>query len=491
MIRIVVRWTTTGQPILTVMAPVIPESSDAGEALSHRAEDAVHSHGASRPSPAGDSVTAPNTAKRMTVLQATFIGVGSMVGAGIFALLGAAGAVAGSAVWLSFLIAGSIAGLQGYSFAKLGALYPSGGGLLTYLSRGFGEGHIAGIGAWLFFTAGSIVVAMIASSFGGYASSVVAGGDPSWAKVLGVLLILVMTALNAVGSTAVARVQSILVTLVLAILVVFAAVTIVNFDPMLLAPSSYPGLREIIASVALTFFAFLGFGVITFTAKDLSNPARQLPLAIYFALVIATTVYVAVSIGVFGTLTADQVVDYGATAIAEAAKPTLGQAGYILMVITALLSTTGAVNAGLYPSIGMTRNLASIGQFPPVFGRSVGRFPVGLLVMAAFASVLVVWFDLTSIASIGSAVALIVFSTVTVGHLRLYRKTGANIVVLVIALIATLGTLIIFCTTTLVNEPATAIALVVIVALAITVDLLWKRIKKDREVSLDTNQHDV
>ena len=413
--------------------------------------------------------------KRMTVLQATFIGVGSMVGAGIFALLGAAGDVAGSAVWLSFLIAGAIAGLQGYSFAKLGAKYPTGGGLITYLSRGFGEGHIAGIGAWLFFTAGSIVVAMIAASFGGYASSVVAQGDEFWAKALGVLLIVVMTTLNAVGSTAVARVQSVLVTIVLGILVVFAAVTIANLDPALLAPSGYPRFQDIIASVALTFFAFLGFGVITFTAKDLPNPSRQLPRAIYLALAIATTVYVAVSLGVFGTLTAAQVVEYGTTAIAEAAKPTLGQAGYVLMVITALLSTTGAVNAGLYPSIGMTRHLASIGQFPPVFERSVGRFPVGLLVMAGFASILVAGFDLTAIASIGSAVALLVFSTVSVGHFRLYRETGANIIVLVIGLIATLGTLIVFCLTTLVNELATAIALVVIVALSIVIDLVWKR----------------
>ncbi len=378
-------------------------------------------------------------------------------------------------MWLSFLIAGVIAGLQGYSFAKLGAKYPTGGGLITYLSRGFGEGHIAGIGAWLFFTAGSIVVAMIAASFGGYASSVVAQGDVFWAKALGVLLIVVMTTLNAIGSTAVARVQSVLVTIVLGILIVFAAVTIANLDPALLAPSGYPRFQDIIASVALTFFAFLGFGVITFTAKDLPNPSRQLPRAIYLALAIATTVYVAVSLGVFGTLTADQVVEYGTTAIAEAAKPTLGQAGYVLMVITALLSTTGAVNAGLYPSIGMTRHLASIGQFPPVFDRSLGRFPVGLLVMAGFASILVAGFDLTAIASIGSAVALLVFSTVSVGHFRLYRETGANIIVLVIGLIATLGTLIVFCLTTLVNEPATAIALVVIVALSVVIDLVWKR----------------
>lgn len=419
-------------------------------------------------------MVAPDVQKRMTVLQATFIGVGSMVGAGIFALLGAAGAVAGSAVWVSFLVAGGIAGLQGYSFAKLGARYPTGGGLLEYLSRGFGQGHIAGIGAWLFFTAGSIVVAMIAASFGGYASSVVAGGDDFWAKVLGVVLVVAMTALNAVGSSAVARVQSVLVTIVLCILTVFAVVTIANWNPALLAPSGYPGVREIIASVALTFFAFLGFGVITFTAKDLPNPSRQLPRAIYLALAIATIVYVAVSLGVFGTLTADQVVEYGATAIAEAAKPTLGQAGYVLMVITALLSTTGAVNAGLYPSIGMTRQLASIGQFPPVFGRSVGRFPAGLLVMAGLAIVLVSAFDLTAIASIGSAVALLVFATVTVGHFRLFRETGASIVILVVALVATLGTLIVFCTTTLVNEPATALALLAVVALSVIVDFVWK-----------------
>ncbi|MFF2493953.1 APC family permease [Agromyces sp. NPDC058064] len=423
---------------------------------------------------------ASSSEKRMTVLQATFIGVGSMVGAGIFALLGAAGAVAGSAVWLSFLIAGIIAALQGYSFAKLGAKYPSGGGILTYLSRGLGEGHLTGIGSWLFFTAGSIVVAMIATSFGGYASSVVAGGDPVWAKVLAVALIVVMSVLNTVGATAVARVQSVIVIIVLGILVVFAAVTLANLDPSLLAPSGYPGAREIISSVALTFFAFLGFGVITFTAKDLPNPSRQLPRAIYLALAIATAIYVAVALGVFGTLTAEQVVDYGTTALAEAAKPALGQAGYVLMVITALFSTTGAVNAGLYPSIGMTQHLASVGQFPPMFGRSVGRFPVGLIVMAVLATVLVLGFDLNKIASIGSAVALLVFSAVTIAHFRLYRETGASVVMLVIALVATLGTFVIFCTTTLVSEPATAFALVAIIVLAVVIDFAWKAGAKAR-----------
>ncbi|MET4638844.1 APC family permease [Mycetocola sp. 2940] len=437
----------------------------------------------------GERATAEAPRKPMTVLQASFIGVGAMVGAGIFALLGAAGAVAGSAVWLSFLIAGAIAALQGYSFAKLGATFPSSGGMLTYLAKGFGEGHITGLVSWLFYMTGAIVAAMVASSFGGYASAVVADDDPTWAVVFAIALVLVMTALNVVGSAAVARVQAVIVNVVLAILALFAIVTIANWDPSLLDPRGYPEVRYIVSSVALTFFAFLGFGVITFTAKDLPQPARQLPRAMYLALAIATTIYVAVALGVFGTLTADQVVEYGATALAEAAKPTLGQAGYVLMVITALFSTAGAVNASLYPSTGMTRHLAEVGQFPGAFGRQIGgRAPVGLVIMALLTILMIVALDLNSIASLGSAVALLIFSTVTASHFKTYRQTGANLIVLVVALLATLGTFVVFTTTTLVNEPRTAIALVIILVAAFVLDFVWKRVRDRRDARPASNR---
>ena len=117
-----------------------------------------------------------------------------MVGAGIFSLLGAAGEVAGSAVWLSFLLAGGIAALQGYSFAKLGARYPSAGGLLEYVNRGFGEGHIATVVAWLVYIANGIVTAMVALSFGSYASSAFADGNAAAVKVFAVALLVAMTA---------------------------------------------------------------------------------------------------------------------------------------------------------------------------------------------------------------------------------------------------------------------------------------------------------
>src|SRR5215813_12025702 len=224
--------------------------------------------------------------KYLSVRQAAFIGVGAMVGAGIFALLGAAGAVAGAAVRVSFLIAGIVAGLQGYSFAKLGARYPSAGGLLEYVAKGFGNGHVTGVTAWLTYAANAIVTAMVAVSFGSYASSMLTGEEQAaWVKVFAALIIIVMTAVNIVGSKLVANAQTVIVYVVLGILVIFAVVTLVNMNPSLLAPSGYPPFRDIVSSVALTFFAFLGFGIITFIFTTLIHePASIVTLPGVFVL---------------------------------------------------------------------------------------------------------------------------------------------------------------------------------------------------------------
>ena len=423
----------------------------------------------------------------MTVRQAAFIGVGAMVGAGIFALLGTAGAVAGSAVWVSFAIAGAIAGLQGYSFAKLGARFPTGGGLLEYVKRGFGDGYVTGATNWMVYAANIVITGLVAVSFGSYASSLFLGDDASevWTKVFAAALLLVMMMLNVVGSQAVARVQTVIVWIVVGILLTFAVVTIVNMDPSLLDPSGYPPVRDIVSSVALTFFAFLGFGVITFTAKDLADPSTQLPRAMYLALAIATVTYILVALGVFGTLTVDEVIESGGTAIAVAARPTLGDFGFTLMSITGLFATAGATNAGIYPAGGLSTTLASTGQFPPVMGRSVGRVPVGILVMVMATLVLAIGFNLDAIASIGSAIALLIFSGVSIGHLRIRRETGANPFVLIVGVLATTIALIVFATTTLAEEPAAVTALVVIVALSIGLDLWWKAVRARRDPTSD------
>jgi amino acid transporter len=117
---------------------------------------------------------------------------------------------------------------------------------------------------------------MVAVSFGSYASAAFADGGTTWIKVFAVLLVLAMTLLNVVGSQAVARTQTVIVHVVLTILTLFAVTTLANLD-LDLAFSGYPPLRDIVSSVALTFFAFLGFGVVTFTAPSTSRWGSRRP----------------------------------------------------------------------------------------------------------------------------------------------------------------------------------------------------------------------
>jgi amino acid transporter len=125
--------------------------------------------------------------------------------------------------------------------------------------------------------------------------------------------------------------------------------------------------------------------------------------------------------------------------------------------------------------------MAAMGQFPPLLGRRFGgRAPAGLLITAAAAIVLAAGFDLSSIASLGSAIALLVFTLVTAGHFRVRAETGASTLVLGVAITSTVVVLLTFAFTTLVDEPATAVALGVIVLLSVALDVGWKRIRGGR-----------
>jgi amino acid transporter len=415
----------------------------------------------------------------VSVRGAAFIGIGSMVGAGIFALLGEAAVTAGSAVWLSFLLAGLITMLLAYNVVKLGIQYPSQGGLIEYLLQGFGNGRLLGVASWLGYAAAFLVVAaMLAISFGAYATTLFVGDDAwsGWDNVFASLLIVAMTLVNMIGATFVSRVASVMVVVLLCVFTVFIAVTISDVDFGLLAVSTYPPFSKIVASIALTFFAFLGFGVMTFTVAKLRNPERELPRAVTLALGLTTATYVLIAIGVFGTLTVDQAIGYGETAIAEAARPTLGDAGFTLMAIAALVATAGATNGTLFGSASLTASLAEIGQFPPLLG-SGSRFGKhgGLLVTAILTLVLSNVVDLSAIASVGSACSLVVFLLVGVAGYRLRSETGASAAIVLVGIAATAVVLGFFAVDTLRNAPETFGAIVAMTFLAIGLDIVWKR----------------
>ncbi|MDV6270955.1 APC family permease [Rhodococcus globerulus] len=428
---------------------------------------------------AGEAAPAP--ARAMTVRGAAFLGVGSMVGAGIFALLGEAGAVAGSAVWLSFLLAGVVATLQGYAVAKLGARYPSSGGIVTFLLQGYGRGHITAITSWLLYFAAIIVTAMVSVSFGSYGAALFFDDSTGWSKILTSGVIVLVAAVNIIGTKLIDRVQTAIVIVLLVVFAVFVVVTLAQFDPSLLATSTYPPTMDIVGSVALTFFAYLGFTVISFTGGDLPNPRRNLPRAMYLALGITITLYVLISLGVFGTLTVQEVIDNGETALAVAAQPALGEAGFAIMALAALLATASSVNANVYAAVGSTAKLAESGTFPPIFGNpSWTGGTRGLTISVMLILLLANLVDLTAIASLGSAVALAIFLVTSIAAYRLRHETASRASIIIAAIALTIVVLVVFAVQTLTTSPETFAAMIGIVALAVALEMSWSTVRARR-----------
>jgi amino acid transporter len=323
---------------------------------------------------------------------------------------------------------------------------------------------------------------MLAVSFGAYATTLFVGDDAwgGWDNLFASALIVAMTLINMVGATFVSRVASLMVVVLLCVFAVFIVVTFSDLDFDLLAFSGYPSFSKIIASIALTFFAFLGFGVMTFTVASLRDPERELPRAMALALGLTTATYVLIAIGVFGTLTADQAIAYGETAIAEAARPTLGDAGFTLMAVAALIATAGATNGTLFGSAKLTASLTELRQFPPLFGpRSRLGEHGGLLVTAVLALLLANLVDLSAIASVGSACSLVVFLLVGIAGFRVRSETGASAAIVLLGTVVTAVVLGFFAVDTLRNAPETFVAIVSMTVLAFVLDLVWKRVRDE------------
>ena len=370
-----------------------------------------------------------NGSGSMTARSALFVGVGAMVGAGIFALLGQAGAVAGSATWLSFLIAGGISLFIGYSFVKLGLRYPSRGGLIEFLAVEYGSGPLTGGLSLLTLLAGIITLAMAALTFGSYGATLVAGDDyPAiLAKGLAIGLIAALGVVIAIGTGAMNTVQSVSVIVVVTVLVGISLVGLTTMDASNLAPSSYPQVSTIIASLGLTFFAYTGFQIITNSVEDMATPKRELPIAMYGAIVIAIIVYVLTSVMVFGNLGADEVVKDADTAVAAAAESVIGQWGVVLSVIAAAFATVSTVLANLYFGLNTSYSLAVNGALPARYARKAWKGATfGLVLTAVIAVFLVAFLNVNQIASAGSIVYMVVFFMINVGHMRLRSETGAS-----------------------------------------------------------------
>jgi len=369
-----------------------------------------------------------NVTKSMGLYTATSIGVGAMVGAGIFSFFGTAVQISGSAVYVSFIIAGLIALLNAYSYAKMGVRYPSAGGPVEFLLKGFGDGILSGglnLLLWVGYVFG---LSLYAKGFSYYAVTFLPPGSTHiWANVFSTAIILVFTATNFIGAKAVGKSELFIVSIKVGILLLFAAAGILYMNPGNLSTSTWPSSKNIFFGAGMVFLAYQGFGLITNTAEDMENPEKTLPRALYLSVVLVIFIYVAVSLAVIGNLSVPGIESAKDYAIAAAAKPFLGNLGFKIMAFAALFSTSSAINASLYGGANISYVLAKEGRLPVFFERKVWKKGTeGLFITSGLVILLANFIPLDGIGMLSSASLLIIYIAVNVSHLRLLKETGAR-----------------------------------------------------------------
>jgi amino acid transporter len=363
----------------------------------------------------------------MNVWSVAALGVGSMVGAGIFALLGQAALVAGADTWLAFAIGGVVAILSGYSFAKLAARYPKAGGITEYFDEGFGVGRISGTLSLIYLVTLVVSVAMVARAFGAYAADLfglsqrhlVLDGFASF-------IVIALYLLNLAKSDLVGRAELLLVAVKLCILALLAVAGADRLTAHAGLAHPHASLPALLGSVGLTFFAYAGYGTMTNAAESVPRPERTIPRAIYLAIGSVIVLYVVLAVVVLAGVSAPDLAANADTAVAEAARPVLGDAGFIAVSIAALAATASAINATLFSARRIARALAEQGHLPPMFGDEVWHTATaGDLVGVGLILVMTNLMDLSAIASVAGAVYLIIYLMVHVVNWRLIAETRA------------------------------------------------------------------
>ncbi len=411
------------------------------------------------------------------LVAAVSIGIGGMVGAGIFSILGVVAHAAGNAMWLAFAIGGVVALLSTYSYAKLGATFPSAGGATHFLVKSFGDGVLAG-GLNMFMWAGYIIsLALYATAFGGYAATFVTTAPSALLlKSLAVASVVLLTLVNAFGATLMGRWETVIVAVKVAILVLFAAVGLCFIRPGYLSPELWPEAKSVLFGASVLFIGYEGFGLITNAAADMRDPRKMLPRALYTSVILVIVLYLAVSLTVTGNLSDYEIEQSKDYALAEAAKPFLGQFGFRLIAIAALFSTASAINATLFGSANVCYMIARDGELPAGLSRTEWKDATGgLLLTAALVVVVMLIFDLSGIAMMGSAAFLLIYAAVNAGHLKVLNQTGASAIVVWLSLLTCLAMFAILCVYTYQEQPRAIAALILIAAASFVGEWAYRR----------------
>lgn len=292
----------------------------------------------------------------LRLLDITMIGIGAMIGAGIFVLMGSAKEVAGSAAIIALVLNGFVTFITAMSYAELGSCFPQAGGVYLWAREGLPApaGFLSG---WMSWTAAMIACSLYAVGFGGFVSFLI--GATGWhffllTKIIAILIVLFFVFVNYWGAQTTGKTESIIT---LAKIIVLGTFIVAGFSQYLINPSLgsdfigqffTKGAGTIFLAMGLTFVAFEGYEIISQSGEEVKNPKRNIPRAIFISIAVSVILYVLVFYVAYPRL--ESGAEGSETAMLRAGMELFGIAGYILMVVGGLLSTTSALNATIYSS---------------------------------------------------------------------------------------------------------------------------------------------
>jgi amino acid transporter/nucleotide-binding universal stress UspA family protein len=370
----------------------------------------------------------------------TMIGVGAMIGAGIFVLTGIAAGVAGPALLLVFLLNGAIALLTAMSYAELGSSLPTAGGGFSWVRESLGGVH-GFMGAWMSWFAHATACSLYVLGFGFYFAEAlhsfglgdVLGGFTY--KGFAVLVAAVFAYVNYRGASETATLGGVITVLKVGILIVFviSGVIVIAARPDWTAPFipfKPMGWSGILMAMGLTYIAFEGYEVIVQAGEEVKNPERNIPRAIFLSMAIVVPVYVLVGFAALGAI------DPGATtswqflaekqegAMIEAARQFM-PLGFALLLLGGLAATTSALNATIYSSSRVAFAMGRDRYLPDLFSRvhPKRRTPHGaVLISAALIIAMALVLPIKDVASAADIMFILLFTQVNVALIGLRHK---------------------------------------------------------------------
>jgi len=381
--------------------------------------------------------------------EAVAMAVGTMIGASIFSIFGIGAELAKNDLPIAFLLSGAYALIVAYSYAKLAPCIISNAGPIAFILKGIGDNIFTGMLSILMWLTYVVSVALFARGFAGYALPLMGmSNNQIGTAITATGVVLLFTVLNFFGSQAVGKAELYIVIVKVAILAVFVAAGAMTLQRSLIQPSlNTAHLNGLLHASVLFFLSYMGFGLITNASEHIRNAKKTVPRAIYISVFIVIVVYVSVSLIAVGNLTIPQLTSAKENALAIAAEPFLGKAGFLLISIGALFSISSALNATLYGGANVSYALAKDGELPAFFERKIWFGSVeGLYITAALSTGLAILVNVGGIAALNSTIFTSIYVFVLVSHYRLVRQVGGNrlFILINIAIISTVLCLLIF-----------------------------------------------